>query len=312
MNLTLIGTDAVNATGNALDGAQGADTMAGGAGDDIYFVDHAADVVLEKTDEGMDAVYSTVNYTLDEHVENLDLAAGAASGVGNALDNRLTGNSGANLLSGGADDDTLKGGAGNDIIHTGRGADIIAFNRGGGRDTILASAGKGNTVSMANGIVYTDLLFTKSGNDLVLETGAKEQLTFKDWYADADHHSVANLQIVVKGGADYDGASANRLNNRKVAQFDFDGLAAAFDRSRIANPALTSWGLSSSLLEFYLGSSDTAAIGGDLTYQYARNGNLSAVSLAPAQALLISPQFGLANQNLQAASVLQDNSPRLQ
>lgn len=186
VNLTLIGTDAVNASGNALvnaltgkaganalDGAQGADTMAGGAGDDIYFVDHAADVVLEKTDEGMDAVYSTVNYTLDEHVENLDLAAGAASGVGNALDNRLTGNSGANLLSGGADDDTLKGGAGNDLIHTGRGADIIAFNRGGGRDTILASAGKDNTVSLANGIVYADLLFTKSGNDLVLETGAK-------------------------------------------------------------------------------------------------------------------------------------------
>lgn len=142
-------------------------------------------------------------------------------------------------------------------------------------------------------------------------TGSSEQVTFKDWYANVTNHSVANLQIVIEGTTDYNAASANKLNNKKIEQFNFDGLAGAFDQARVANPALTSWGLSSSLLSFYLNSSDSAAIGGDLAYQYAKNGNLANFSLTPAQALLAGAQFGSGNQNLQATAALQDLSPRL-
>jgi hypothetical protein len=74
---------------------------------------------------------------------------------------------------------------------------------------------------------------------------------------------------------------------------------------------LTSWALSNSLLEFHLNSSDTEAFGGDLAYQYARNGNLSNISMTPAQAILGSTQFGLVGQSLQATAALQDSSPRL-
>jgi hypothetical protein len=73
---------------------------------------------------------------------------------------------------------------------------------------------------------------------------------------------------------------------------------------------MTSWALSASLLEFYLAGSDTVAIGGDLAYQYAKNGNLSNLSATPAQTLLASPQFGAA-QGLQNVAALQDASPRL-
>ena len=69
-------------------------------------------------------------------------------------------------------------------------------------------------------------------------------------------------------------------------------------QARVANPALTSWALSSSLLNFYLVGSDTAAIGGDLAYQYAKSGNLSDFSMIPTQTLLANPQFGTANQAL--------------
>jgi hypothetical protein len=62
------------------------------------------------------------------------------------------------------------------------------------------------------------------------------------------------------------------------------------------------------LLNFYLNSSDTAAIGGDLAYQYAKTGNLSAFSMTPAQALLASTQYGVGNQNLQTPSALKDST----
>ena len=50
---------------------------------------------------------------------------------------------------------------------------------------------------------------------LVLVTGASDQVTFKDWYLNTANHSVANLQVVIDGSADYNAASANKLNNKK-------------------------------------------------------------------------------------------------
>ena len=142
-------------------------------------------------------------------------------------------------------------------------------------------------------------------------TGVIEQVPFKDWYLSVNNHSVANLQVVIEGTTDYNAASPIQLNNKKIEQFNFDGLVTAFDQARLANPSLTSWGLSSSLLNFYLSGSDTAAIGGDLAYQYAKNGNLSNISMTPAQALLSNASFGTASQNLQSTAGLQDLSPRL-
>src|SRR5207344_422525 len=89
-NLTLTGTDNINATGNelknvlvgndgnnVLDGKGNADTMSGGKGDDTYVVDNAGDVVTEAAGAGTgtDTVQSSLlNYTLTANVENLTLA----------------------------------------------------------------------------------------------------------------------------------------------------------------------------------------------------------------------------------------------
>jgi Ca2+-binding RTX toxin-like protein len=291
---------------------------------------------------------SSVTYTLSANVEYLGLTGTAAiNGTGNANDNLIIGNSvsntlngaagtdilqgaagadtlidtaGNNLLDGGTGNDTITGGigneliiggAGNDTITTSTGADIIAFNSGDGQDIVNASTGKDNTLSLGNGIKYADLLFKKSANDLILITGATEQVTFKDWYVSINNRSVSTLQIIIENTSDYDPTSSIEINNKKVEQFNFDGLAVKFDQALAATPTLTSWALSSSLLEFYLSSSDTAAIGGDFAYQYAKNGNLSNLSMTPAQALLAGAQFGLSTQNLQTTSALQDLSPRL-
>ncbi len=337
-----------NAGNDTLNGGAGADKMRGGSGNDVYIVDNKSDTVTENSGAGTDLVQSSITYTLGTNVEALTLTGtNAINGTGNTSNNLLIGNaatntlngsggtdllqgaagtdkltdtSGNNLFDGGAGNDTVTGGTGrnfiiggtgNDTIATNTGADVIAFNLGDGQDTVAASTGKDNTLSLGNGIRYADLLFKKNANDLILMAGTNDQITFKDWYVSTNNHSVANLQIVIEGTADYDASSANQLNNKKIEQFNFDGLVTKFDQARAANPSLTSWALSSSLLNFHLAGSDTAAIGGNLAYQYARNGNLSAFSMTPAQALLASTQFGVANQNLQATSALQDQSPRM-
>ena len=74
-----------NTGSNLLNGEGGADIMLGGAGNDVYFVDNVGDLVFENLNEGTDAVFSTVDYTLTANVETLVLqGAGNLSGIGNA------------------------------------------------------------------------------------------------------------------------------------------------------------------------------------------------------------------------------------
>ncbi len=58
---------------DVLDGGSGADTLAGGDGDDLYFLDDSGDVVQETSGEGIDTVFTVVDYQLDPHVEDLAL-----------------------------------------------------------------------------------------------------------------------------------------------------------------------------------------------------------------------------------------------
>ncbi|MCL9801696.1 hypothetical protein, partial [Pseudomonas sp. AKS31] len=77
-----------------LDGGLGADTMIGGGGFDSYYVDNVGDVVIE-TDASLtaiDRVFSTIDYTLVQNVENLILLGSAnLNGTGNSVNNRITG-----------------------------------------------------------------------------------------------------------------------------------------------------------------------------------------------------------------------------
>jgi Ca2+-binding RTX toxin-like protein len=184
-NIELLGSAVINATGNAqnntltgnsaanvLDGGTGADEMNGLGGNDTYVVDNAADQVTENADEGVDTVRSTVSFTLGANVEHLVLlGAGALSGIGNDLDNSITGNAGANTLDGGAGDDTLTGGAGNDTYYT-DGDDVLVEAANACTDTIETSA-----AAWTLALNFENLVFTSSAHSSGTGNAANNAIT---------------------------------------------------------------------------------------------------------------------------------------
>ena len=165
-NLTLLGTDAINGTGNTLknilignagnntlNGGSDADTMSGGAGNDIYVVDNTGDVVIENAAEGTDTVNASITYTLTNNVENLTLTGTTAiKGTGNELANTLTGNAAANSLDGGAGNDILDGKAGADVLKGGLGDDSYVVDNIA--DSIVENLNEG-TDSVQSSVTYT-------------------------------------------------------------------------------------------------------------------------------------------------------------
>ena len=161
-NLTLVGTLAVTGTGNdldnvligstlnntliggagndTLDGFGGKDRLIGGTGNDTYIVNATGATIVEIAGEGIDTVISGLKtYTLGNHIERLQLAGSAVTGVGNALDNVLTGNGDNNTLDGKAGADTMLGGLGDDVYIVDNVNDVVTEYFNEGIDTVRAS-----------------------------------------------------------------------------------------------------------------------------------------------------------------------------
>nr|WP_320113865.1 calcium-binding protein [uncultured Desulfuromonas sp.] len=173
---------------NSLDGGSGDDVLSGGDGDDTYFTDASGDQIIEDAYAGDDTEIRGYESTaaLADNVENLTLADGILTGVGNALDNVLTGNDEDNTLSGGAGDDYLVGGAGSDVLEGGDGNDIYVINDG---DTITEYADEGNdTVESANDITLGDNL-----ENAVLTGEASVNATGNDLDNTLTGNSAANV-----------------------------------------------------------------------------------------------------------------------
>ncbi len=135
----------------------GADSLEGGAGNDLFVLGDAGDVVAEAAAGGADTISANFDATLADEVEALLLTGTATIGTGNALGNRMEGNGADNGLDGLDGSDTLLGGAGADTLDGGLGADSLVGGTGndayfvddagdaaleaagGGADTISAS-----------------------------------------------------------------------------------------------------------------------------------------------------------------------------
>jgi len=305
-------------------------------------------VVTENAGEGIDLVNSSITLTLAANVEALVLTGSSAlNGTGHDLANLLRGNTGNNVLNGAAGDDILEGGDGNDTLtdtagtalfnggagtdtinggaaaeifrgglgndtySTAGGDDILLFNKGDGQDTFATGGTGGDTLSLGGDLAYADLSFSKSSNDLVLKTGGTDQITFKDWYAAAPSTPVLKLQVIAEAMAGFAQGGSDPLKDQKIESFNFSGLVGAFDAARAANPGLTTWALTNALATFQLAGSDSAAIGGDLAYQYGKNGTLAGIGLTSAQQVIGDAGFGAQAQTLRPLAAIQEGSVRL-
>jgi trimeric autotransporter adhesin len=170
------------ANANVLDGGAGADAFVGGGGDDTYYVDNTGDSVTEYANQGWDAVYTSVNRTIDANIEALVAQNGSGA--------QLTGSGGAEALFGSADAmaNTLIGGNGDDQYHIDT-IDVVVEAAGGGIDTVniwnsyalvanvenLVLGGSGNYNGTGNGLdnvitgnAYNNILDGGTGNDTLL------------------------------------------------------------------------------------------------------------------------------------------------
>jgi Ca2+-binding RTX toxin-like protein len=167
LNNRLTGNDG----NNVLDGKKGADWMAGGLGDDSYYIDDVGDVVVEAAGAGVDTVHSVYSWTLGANVENLVLRGGGnLRGIGNDLANAISGNDGNNDLYGGLGADVLTGGAGADRF-------IFDTAPGGGNVDMITDFVVGQ-----DRIVLDDAIFGGAGVPGTMRAGQ-----FREGAAAADH-----------------------------------------------------------------------------------------------------------------------------
>ncbi len=297
--LTLTGAAAVNGTGNAIDdwlrGNAAANTLAGMDGKDALW-----------GDLGNDALDGSNGNDLLQGGGGNDAVSDIAG------NNLLDGGAGTDALTGGAGREMLIGGAGADTLVTGGGADVIAFNKGDGADVVQASVGTDDTLTLGGGVAYGDLTLRKSGLDLILGATGGDQITFRNWYqAGVNNKSVLNLQIVVDAMAAFSPTGTDPLLKRKVADFNFTNIVGQFDAALAATPTLTSWNVSNALASSLVSGSDTAAIGGDLAYDFGHRNALTGIGAGAAGTVLASASFGTSAQTLQAASTLYAGTVRL-
>ncbi len=312
---------------NTIFGGTGQDTIYGYSANDVLFGEDGNDILYGGLGKdklyggnGIDNLYGEAGNDLLDGGNGADNLYG---GNGNDIMQGMSGNDllsdtvGKNVFDGGMDidsiiagnaNDLIIGGKGNDTLTTGTGYDVISFNKGDGQDIINASVGADNTLSLGGNFAYSDLSLTKTGNNLILKMGTTDQITLKDWYLGTTNHSVVNLQVIAEAIQGFSLGSADNLRNNRIENFNFTNLVAAFD----ASGATSNWKLTDTRLTAHLqAGSDTAAIGGDLAYQYGKNSSLAGMGVLNVQSVIAAASFGQTAQTLNSPTVWQAEVAKL-
>ncbi|WP_318248052.1 hypothetical protein [Novosphingobium huizhouense] len=219
-NLVLVGSRALNGTGNAgnnhitgnaaanvLDGGGGYDTLEGGAGNDTYVVgQYGTTTIVEAAGGGIDTIRSAFDLDLGlyANVENAR-ATGTAHTVisGNDASNVLSANDSGTSLLGGGGDDRLVGGAGNDYLDGQGGKDTLIGGRGD--DTYIVASSDDTLVEGKDGgtdVVYAEVSMTLPDNIEVLMSSTAAAITLTG-------NALDNLIVGSSGKETLSGAAGN-------------------------------------------------------------------------------------------------------
>jgi Ca2+-binding RTX toxin-like protein len=168
-NDTLSGGDG----NDTLIGGLGNDRMVGQSGDDTYIVNSVSDVIVETLNDGRDTVQTNLSsYLLSANIENLAYTGSINFyGVGNELDNVITGAAGDDTIVGGLGADEINGGAGFDTVSYADDTNGITVDLTTG--AVTGSQGNDTLVSIENiiGGSGNDVFFGTTGAD-ILDGGA--------------------------------------------------------------------------------------------------------------------------------------------
>lgn len=148
------------------------DTMAGGMGNDTYYVENPGDVIINNAGEGVDTEIVFNRFyamSVNDHATFLRGYDGDHELVGNSFDNRIVGGNGNDTINGGMGNDSLAGGVGFNLFEfsPNSGQDTITDYRGLGLDRIglspllhITSANFDSMVSITPGPAATTVRFT--------------------------------------------------------------------------------------------------------------------------------------------------------
>jgi len=253
-NITLIGADNIDATGNAgnnviignsgnnvLHGGGGTDVLQGGLGDDTYYLDAGVSIV-ENADSGTDTVYSSISYNLGANLENLVLTVATDEYAGgNALDNTITGGAGNNYIDGMGGTDTMIGLAGNDTYIVDSADDVVIEAVGGG------TADQVNTTISYTLGANVENLKLDSGN--INGTGNELNNTITGSSGDNTLDGKAGADVMIGGGGNdtfivdnagdmFTGGTGTDLVTSSVVSIDLTSHAEIENATLTGNAAL--------------------------------------------------------------------------
>ncbi|MEQ1717035.1 MAG: calcium-binding protein [Hyphomicrobium sp.] len=258
-------------TGNdTLNGGKGGDRMYGGTGDDTFYVDSAADFIVDNAGAGSDTILTSITYVMPANAatkefENLGTTNAAGTGAmnltGNALANTITGNDGVNILNGGVGADTMNGNGGSDTYYIDNELDAIgaelAADGAADHVKVVASAtvnsyvlGSGDVIEFLEGSVGTSTL------RLDLTGNASAQTITGNSGINVISGKDGNDTLIGGAGMDYfvfDTVANASTNKDKITDFN-----AIYDTVRLENTAVFT-GLGSTLgtlssAKFYIGA----------------------------------------------------------
>ena len=215
---------------NKITGGKSVDTLAGGAGNDSYYLNSAKDVVVELalggTSDTIAAAFSVDLSKYGEVEKATLLGAAALKATGTAAANTLIGNNAANILDGKGGSDVLQGNKGNDTYYVDSKLDQVIEHKSEGMDTVFASIDY-TLADHVEKLVLLDKVSSGTGNALkntIIGNDAENVLN-GDANADVLKGGKGDDYYIVDNAADKVVELTNQGRDMVISSIDFS-LAA--------------------------------------------------------------------------------------